>query len=123
MHGRRLLHLRTRPQEVLGNKCGLIIKIYIIEYKEEQIFTCCPAGYIALTANQPITFGVHPSYITVGFTLCCMSASVKPPLAHMQGIDNMNASDCSDITCVLFSMFQRKSVDLIIILLTKWKAR
>jgi hypothetical protein len=43
--------------------------MYVAGRGGQQFFTCCPAGYIAfiwshVTTNQPITFGVHPIYIT-----------------------------------------------------------
>jgi hypothetical protein len=56
--------------------------MYVAGRGGQQFFTCCPAGYIAFiwshgTTNQPITFGVHPSYITTSIKypstqLCCL---------------------------------------------------
>ena len=46
--------------------------MYLAGRGGQQFFTCCTAGYIAfirshVTTNQPITFSVHPSYITMWF--------------------------------------------------------
>jgi hypothetical protein len=47
----------------------------------QQIFTCCPAGYIAfiwshVTTNQPITFGVHPCYRLLHNNVYCYVANI-----------------------------------------------
>jgi hypothetical protein len=48
--------------------------MYVAGRGGQQFFTCCPAGNIAfisshVTTNQPITFGVHPSFITRRYEL------------------------------------------------------